>query len=93
MESTGYILAAGGIAVANEIIFMPVAQHQAPQWKDFNWRVIPAVAIAALAVGGLEKVSPPLGKGIAILALFAVLVTPMGSAQSPVENAAKFIGV
>jgi hypothetical protein len=93
MESTGYILAAAGIAVANEILFLPAVEHKTPQWSDFNWRVIPATAIAALTIGGIEKVSPTLGKGLAILALMAILITPIGKAGSPVENAAKFIGV
>jgi hypothetical protein len=92
VESTGYILAAAGIAVANEIIFVPAIEHR-PVFSDFNWRIIPATALAALAIGGLEALSKPLGKGLAILALMSVLIIPMGNAPSPVENAAKFLGV
>lgn len=91
-DSTGYVLAAAGIAVANEVIFVPALQHK-PLWSDFNWRIIPAAAVAAITLAGLEKVSPPLGKGLAVLALLAVIILPMGNAPSPVENAAKFLGV
>jgi hypothetical protein len=91
-ESTGYLLAAAGIAAANEAIFLPASQHK-PLWKDFNWRIIPATAIAAITLAGLEKISEPLGKGLAILALLSVLIVPMGNAPSPVENAAGLLGI
>lgn len=92
MKSTGYILTAAGIAAANEAIFIPAVQHQ-PLWKGFNWRLIPATALAALAVGGLEKISEPLGKGLAMLALLTVLIVPVGNAPSPIENASKMLGI
>lgn len=91
-ESTGFILAAAGIAAANEAIFLPAA-HDRPLWQDFNWRIVPATAMAALLLAGLEHVSPPLGKGLAMLALLSVLIVPMGNAPSPVENAAKLLGI
>ena len=91
-ESTGYILAAAGIAAANEAIFAPAVAGR-PLWKDFNWRIVPATAIAGLTLAGLEKISPPLGKGLAILALLAVLIVPMGTAKSPVENASQMLGI
>lgn len=91
-ESTGYILAAAGIAAANEVFFAPVA-HDQPVWKSFNWRLIPATAIAALTLAGMEKISPPLGKGLAMLALLVVLIVPVGNAPTPIDNAIKFIGV
>lgn len=91
-ESTGYILAAAGIVVANELVFAPVAQHQRPL-DNFNWRIIPATAIAAVSLAGIEKFSPPLGKGLAILALLYVLMWPQGNAPSPIDNAVKYLGV
>jgi len=91
-ESTGFILAAAGIAAANEAIFAPVALGK-PLWVDFNWRIIPATALAALALGGLEQISPPLGKGLAMLALLAVFIVPVGNAPSPIENASKMLGI
>lgn len=91
-ESTGYILAAAGIAAANEAIFAPLATGQ-PLWTNFNWRIIPATAIAGLTLAGLEKLSPPLGKGLAILALLTVLMMPVGNAPSAVENLSKVMGL
>ena len=91
-SSTGYILAAAGIAAANEAIFAPASQNK-PLFVDFNWRIIPATAIAALTLGGLEKISEPLGQGLAILALMAVLIVPDGNAPSPIDNASKFLGL
>lgn len=92
-QSTGYILAAAGIAIGNQLLFEPVAEHKSPQWENLNWRVIPATAVAALTLAGLEQVSPGFAKGLAILGLLAVLTMPMGNAKSPVENLASFIGV
>jgi len=91
-ESTGFILAAAGIAAANEAIFAPVATGT-PLWVDFNWRIIPATAIAALTLAGLEQISMPLGKGLAMLALLSVLMLPMGNAPSPIQNASKLLGL
>lgn len=91
-ESTGYILAAAGIAAANEAIFAPAATGQ-PLWVNFNWRIVPATAVAALALAGLEQISIPLGKGLAMLALLSVLMLPVGNAPSPIENASKMLGL
>jgi len=90
--STGFVLAAAGIAAANEAIFAPAAANK-PLWVDFNWRIVPATAIAGLLLAGMEQISPPLGKGLAVLALLAVLIRPMGNAPSPVENASKLLGL
>lgn len=91
-ESTGIILAAAGIVAANEIIFVPAATHQ-PLFKNFNWKIVPATAIAALSLAGLEKLSKPLGVGLAVLALMTVLIQPMGNAPSPLDNITKTLGV
>ena len=90
--STGYILAAAGIAAANEAIFAPAASGR-PLWTDFNWRIIPATAIAGFTLAGLEKISEPLGKGLAILALLTVLIVPLGNAPSPIANVSKMLGI
>lgn len=90
--STGYILAAAGIAAANEAIFAPTVAHK-PLWVDFNWRIIPATAIAGLCLAGLEKISEPLGKGLAMLALLTVLMVPVGKAPSPIDNVSKMLGL
>jgi hypothetical protein len=96
-SAAGLVLAAGGIAAANEAIFVPISQG-----KDFAssiktdtnlWRLVPATAILALTLTGLEKVSEPLGKGLAGLIVLAVLILPVGNAPTPLENAAKMVGV
>lgn len=91
--STGYILAAAGIATANEVIFAPVAKGGQPALESFNWRILPATAVAGLTLAGLEKLSEPLGKGLAVLALLAVLVIPFGNAPTPLENLSKMMGI
>lgn len=91
-ESTGFILAAAGIAAANEAIFAPAATGR-PLWKDFNWRIVPATGVAVLALAGLEQLSPPLGKGLAMIALLMVVLVPVGNAPSPVENVSKMMGI
>jgi hypothetical protein len=96
-SAAGLVLAAGGIAAANEAIFVPIAQHKdlATSIKtDTNlWRLVPATAILAMVLTGFEKVSEPLGKGLAGLVLMAVLIIPVGHAPTPLENLAKMVGV
>jgi hypothetical protein len=85
------VLAIGGITAANEALFAPLAGHGTP-WQNFNWRVIPATGVLALALAGLEKLSPALGVGLAYIALITVLVARFGNAPSPVENLAHVLG-
>ena len=91
-KSTGLILATAGVAAANEAIFAPAVSGQ-PLWHNFNWRIVPATAIAALTLAGLEQISEPLGVGLAALALLSVLMLPVGNAPSPIENASKMLGL
>lgn len=94
-NAASLVLAAGGIAAANEAIFAPLASG-----KDFTtsiksdtnlWRLVPATAILALTLTGLEKISEPLGKGLAGLVLLAVLIVPVGNATPPITNIASFV--
>lgn len=91
-SAAGLILAAAGITIANEVIFIP-ANTGKPLWNDFNWRVVPATAVAVLTLTALEKLSPPLAKGLAGLALLSVIIVPFGNAPSPVDNLSKMIGI
>lgn len=91
-SAAGIILTAAGITAANEAIFVPATTGK-PLWQDFNWRIVPATAVATLVLTGLEKVSEPLGRGLAYLALLAVLIRPMGKAPSPIENVSKMLGI
>lgn len=95
-SALGITLAAGGIAAANEAVFVPVSEGKGISGitSDTNlWRIIPATAILALVLTGLEKVSEPLGKGLASLVLLAVLIVPVGNAPSPVDNLSKALKV
>lgn len=91
-ESTGLILATAGIVAANQLILEPSANGK-PMFQEFNWKLIPATAIAAVLLAGFEQLAPAFGKGMAGLALLAVLVLPVGNAPSPLENASKMLGV
>jgi hypothetical protein len=101
MRSTGLVLAAGGIAAANEILFAPLASTSVPGGpvagaadiaSHFNWRIIPATAILALTLGGFEKIAPEFAVGLAGLALLSVLIVPVGNAPTPIDNITKALG-
>jgi hypothetical protein len=91
-DSTGYILTAAAIVAGNEALLAP-AVNKTPMFKDFNWRIIPAAGIAALTLAGLENLAPPLGKGLAVLALLSVFIVPVAGKTSPVDNAIKLLGL
>lgn len=91
MKSTGYVLAAGGIVLANEAIFVPLETGKTPL-QSINWRVLPATAILALALAGVESLNEGFGAGLGLLVLLSVLVIPMGKGPSPLENIAKAVG-
>jgi hypothetical protein len=97
MKSAGLVLAAGGIAIANEAVFAPLASGGVNTaiagLKNFNWRIIPATGILALTLGGLEKLSPPFAVGVAGLILVAVLIVPIGNAPTPIDNITKTLGI
>jgi hypothetical protein len=83
-KSTGFVLAAGGIAAVNEAFFT--------QPPDFNWRIVPATAVLALVLAGFETVAPEFGAGLGMLVLLGVLVIPVGSGPSPLQNITKKLG-
>ena len=87
-ESTGIVLAVGGITAANELFFAPLTGQKI----QFNWRLVPATAGLALALAGLERLSRPFAVGLAWLSLAAVLSVPFGNAPTPLQNALKIMG-
>jgi len=94
-QSTGIVLAVGGITLANEIIFAPLSRNASakPSWSQtVNWRVIPATLGLALALGLLERAAPGLAVGLAWLSMLTVLVVPFGNAPTPLENVLKVMG-
>lgn len=90
-RSTGIILAVGGITLANEAVFAPIASGGSIK-TNFNWRIVPATAVAAALLGGLEQVSPKLAVGLAYISLITVMFARLGNAPAPVENLAKVLG-
>jgi hypothetical protein len=86
-ESTGIVLAIGGITVANEAFFAP-----GHGLSKINWRVVPATAGLALALAGLEHLAPKFAVGLAWLALATVLIVPFGNAPTPLQNVTKTLG-
>ena len=86
-DSTGPVIIAGSITAANELFFEPGAGL-----SKFNWRIIPATAGLALALAGLEKAAPKFAVGLAWLAVGTVLLVPLGSGPTPLENANKLLG-
>lgn len=90
-SAAGYVLAAGGLVAANEAVFVPLETGK-PAWTSLNWRIVPATALLALALTGMDKLAPGFGTGLGMLTLLAVLVIPVGNASTPLENAAKLVG-
>jgi hypothetical protein len=88
---TSVVLATGGITAANELIFAPLSGHGTP-WKDFNWRIIPATGILALALKGVEVISPHIAMGLAVTGLITALITNFGNAPAPILNIANTLG-
>ena len=91
-ESTGLILAAGGITLANEAFFAPLAAGKTNDFSHINWRIVPATLIAAAALAATEQLSPQFAKGLAGIALITVLLARFGNAPAPAENLAKILG-
>lgn len=83
--STGYVLAAGGLVIANEALFAPLATGTKP-WTGLNWRLIPATGILALVLAGVESLDEGFGKALGILVLMGVLIIPVGNAPTPIQN-------
>jgi hypothetical protein len=84
-DSTGLVIAAGAIVAANEAL-------SAKSITDFNWRIVPATAVMAIVLAGIETAAPAFGKGLAGLVLLSVLVIPYGNAPTPLENLSNIMG-
>jgi hypothetical protein len=82
-QSTGPILAVGGITFINGWVF----NKQGPDFK-----VLLGTAIAAGGLALLEHVSAPLASGIAWIALVTVLFTRFQGKPSPAENLLRVSG-
>jgi hypothetical protein len=89
-ESTGWVLAAGGIVAVNEAIFVPTETGKPPDFTSV-WKVAPAAGLLAVGLALLEKAIPEFAVGMAKLLVLAVLVFPVGNAPSPLQNAATVV--
>jgi hypothetical protein len=87
-KAAGYVIAAGAIVLANDSIFVPIDTGSDPL-KGINWRIVPATAILAILLTGVEKLAPEFGAALGGLVLLSVLVIPVGNAPTPLENVAK----
>jgi hypothetical protein len=83
------VLVAGGITAANEVLFAPVATGKAPA---FNWRIVPATVLLAIALGGLENVSDKIAQLLGWSMVLTVTLAPIGKAPAPIENINKALG-
>ena len=90
-ESTGWILAAGGIVAANEVLFVPTEEHKPPDIGAV-WRLLPVTFLLALGMAGLEKAVPEFAVGMSKLLVLGVLVFPVGKAPTPLQSAAALVG-
>jgi hypothetical protein len=77
-QTTGPVLAIGGITIANRVLLND---------RPWEWKTPVATGIAALAFGLAEKAWPTGAKALAWMALVAVVITRVDPAvPSPVES-------
>lgn len=88
-RSTGLVVAAGGLAAANDVLF---SGSDGLDPANFNWKIVPATLILALLFGGLEQLAPDFAVGLAGLTLAVVLIAPMGKSGSIIDNVVKLTG-
>ena len=85
-ESTGIIVAAGGIAWGNDVIL------NGQPWSG-TIPVIIATGIAALLFDGLEHVNQQMAVGIAWIALVTTILLPRQGNRSVAQNLINFTGL
>jgi hypothetical protein len=83
------MLAVGGITFGNEWLQTSTASD--PVGKP-NWKIVPATAVAMIAVGLLEKLSPALATGLAVIALITELTVSFGGKKSPLAELLSVLG-
>lgn len=94
MKAPGYVLAAGGIALVNEVALSPMAHGKNPSLTadTVNWRIIPATAILALVLSGVGELNEGFGDALGALVLLASLIVPFGTGdQGPLSNLATVV--
>jgi hypothetical protein len=80
--STGIVLVMGGIVLANDTLVKK---------QPLNFRAVLATGILALVLAGLDKASPELATGIALVAFTTAMIAPANGA-SPAQSLLAFAG-
>lgn len=81
-QTTGPILAVGGLTLANRVVFND---------QPMDWKVPIGTAIAAVLFSGAERVAPRAAVALAYLALVSVVFVRVDPAvPSPAESALKW---
>lgn len=82
-ESTGPILAVGGITIANKTLL---------NGQPMDWKIVIATGLTAGMFALGDKAWPELSKGLAYLALISVLFVRLDkNTPAPVESLAKWM--
>jgi hypothetical protein len=82
-QSTGPILAVGGITLANKTLLNN---------QPMDWRIVIATGLTAGMFSLADKAWPELSKGLAYLALISVLFVRLDkNTPAPVESLAKWM--
>lgn len=82
-QSTGPILAVGGITIANKTLL---------NGQPMDWKIVIATGLTAGMFALGDKAWPELSKGLAYLALISVLFVRLDkNTPAPVESLAKWI--
>lgn len=88
---TDIAFATGAVTAANELIFAPLSGDGTP-WKNFNWRIVPATGVLALALYGIEQLSPRIAMGLAVTSFITALITSFGKAPAPIVALSETLG-
>lgn len=89
-SAAGLVIVAGGLTAANEVIFAPIASHKAP---DFQWRIVPATLLLAMALGAMESAGiGTLAKALGWGTVLTVTIAPVGNAPALIDNINKVMG-
>lgn len=79
--STGPIVAAAGVTLANELLF----DEGPPDWNG-AMRVVVAAGIVGAGLAVLENAAPALARGLAWTAFATIMLVKVGTQPSPSER-------
>lgn len=82
--STGIVLAMGAIVVANDTLVKK---------QPLNVRVLLATGFLAIGLAVVDKASPELATGLALVAFITAMITPLGQGPSPLLSLIGYAGL